>query len=504
VDFSPRDLTAFRTWLQEEYTSLEALNQSWGTSFGNWDLVTPMTTRESQDHGNFASWSDHRVFMEEAFVRTIAEAGKMAREFDPKARASFSGTQIPAPHNGANWYEIDQVVDYLQPYSGGNQDAMHYLFQPKLRLTGFTGYGLIGTDIQAQVWRRLFYGHSGASIFWHYTLLNPDLSLSLQGAALAKVFGSIQSGIGRIFMSSEVIEDGVAIHFSMPSIRGAWISDGKIVDRVVSAQRTSEAFAELMERRDQWVNELEDRGIQFRFLATQQIESGELSRYKILILPYSIALSDSEIEEIERFAAAGGLVYLDEQTGRMDERLHWRSQQPWNEKRKNFIRSGPESLELTRAVEVRGDFLTTIRRFGSARLWGLLPKKKATIRAPKSRAVQYDLLRGGRVATEVEFSPDEPLLVLERDCAVASIEILEDLSVLLKDEEGQPVDRSVVSMSVRDPDGNRVHYYSKNIDVQNGRGTFDIPFAQSDPNGNWRVIARDAVSGLETELVLKR
>jgi len=504
VDFSPDDLQAFREWLKDEYATLEELNRSWGTEFMQWELVTPMTSEEAQAHGNFASWSDHRVFMEEAFIRTIGDAGKVAREFDAEARAAFSGTQVPTPHNGANWYEIDQVADYLQPYSGGNQDSMHYLFNPKLRLTGFTGYGLIDSDIQAQVWRRLFYGHAGASIFWHYTLLNPDLTLSPQGAALSKAFGKMQSGIGRIFMNSSVIEDSVAIHFSMASIRGAWITDGKIVDRVVSAQRTSEAFAELMKRRDKWVGEFERKGVQFRFLATPQIEAGDLSQYKVLILPYSIALSDLEIDEIERFAAAGGLVYLDEQTGRMDERLHWREKQVWTEARENFKRLEPEALGLTRAIEIEGDFLTTVRRFGSDRLIGLLPKAAVKIQVPSSSGAQYDLLRGGLVAQEVVVSPEEPLLLLERERPVGAIEIRNDLTVHLVDDQGDPVGRSVVSIEVHDPVGKRVHFYSKNIDVISGQGNFEIPFASNDLTGEWRIVARDVISGKTVELRLMR
>src|ERR1035438_6911389 len=90
-----------------------------------------------------------------------------------------------------------------------DQDAMHHLFRPGLTITGFTGYGSVGSDAQHEQWQRLFYGHSGASIFWHYTLLNPDLALSEQGKALAEAFGRLQSGIGRVFMNSTVHEDGV-------------------------------------------------------------------------------------------------------------------------------------------------------------------------------------------------------------------------------------------------------------------------------------------------------
>jgi hypothetical protein len=504
VDWSPQALAGFRKWLKEEYGSLKELNLSWGTDFQEWENVVPMTTEEAQQHGNYTAWSDHRVYMEQEFVKAIATACRITKELDPGGRASFSGTQIPAPHNGCNWYEIDQIIDYLQPYSGGNQDAMHYLFNPNLLLSGFTGYGITGDAAHLQVWRRLFYGHSGASIFWHYTLLNPDLTFSPQGDALAAVFGRIQSGIGRVLMNSSVVEDGVAIHFSMASIRGSWITDGKISPKVISAQRTSENFAELMKRRDGWVAELERRGIQFRFLATPQIEAGELSAYRVLILPYSIAISDCEAEQIERFVQNGGRVYLDEQAGRMDERCSWRRSPLWPDQKPGFVIAGPGDIGIHRAIKTENNSLTTVRKFGDSRLFGVLPEKAERVTLPAATRTRYDLLDGGIAPSAIDISPSRPLLLLERKSSINSLELREDMSVLLIDDSGRPVDRSVVALQVFSPDGIRIDHYCGNIDIIEGKGQFRIPFALNDSNGSWRVKARDVISGLVTERTIQR
>jgi hypothetical protein len=504
VDWASEAITGFRTWLQKEYSSLEALNRAWNTSFARWDDVVPMTTEEAQKHGNFAPWSDHRVYMEKDFVRVLRRARDMVRELDPGALSSISGTQVPTAHNGANWYEIDQFMDYLQPYSGGNQDAMHHLFRPGILLTGFTGYGLVGTQAQYQQWQRLFYGHTGASIFWHYTLLNPDLTLSEQGKALAQAFSKLQSGIGRVFMNSRVHEDGVAIHFSMASIRGAWITDGRISPRVGNVLGTSKSYAELAARRDAWVKALERQGVQFRFLATPQIESGELAKYRVLILPYSIAISDREAAEIERFLERGGIVYADDQTGRMDERCRWRTHPLWDSARKGLIRSGPTDLGLKRPLDVDGDFLTTVRDFGSARLIGLLPREHAVVALPPTHVTRYDLLRGGTAAATVEAGPDKPVLLVERRTAIAKLEISPSLQLQLRDADGKAVDRSVARVEVFDPTGRLVRHYSRNVTVVDGTAQFDIPFALSDAKGGWRVRARDVVSGVVAERVVTR
>ncbi|HEY3457591.1 MAG TPA: hypothetical protein VGK64_23640, partial [Bryobacteraceae bacterium] len=448
-------------------------------------------------------WADHRSYMETQFVGAFGRARDLVHELDPGLRASISGTQVPTAHNGCNWYRIDQEIDYLQPYSGGCQDAMHYLFRPGLTITGFTGYGLIGDEAQHEQWRRLFYGHSGASIFWHYTLLNPDLTMSAQGRALAEAFGHLQSGVARVFMNSTVDEDGIAIHFSMSSIRGSWITDGKITAGVGGSKGQSSAnFAELGNRRKAWVQKLEATGVQFRFLATEQIESGMLDRYRVLILPYSIAVTDREAKEIERFMKRGGIVYGDDQTGRMDGRCHWRKQALWDERTKGFVRSGPRNVGVQR--DFGGSYLVTIRNFGQSKLTGVLPEKPTTIRLPDIQAVRYDLLRGGIAARELEAGPGKPVLIVERKSRISKLAIDKDLTVTMSDEHDTPVDLSVVRAEVIDPGGRLIRHYGSNLTVRDGKAAFRISFAISDVKGVWRVQARDVISGLTAATFITR
>lgn len=504
VDWAPAALAGFRQWLRKEYGTLDALNASWNTAHRHWDAVVPMTTEEAQRHGNFAPWADHRAYMEREFVDALRKARQIVRQIDPGAPASISGTQVPTAHNGANWYEIDQFMDYLQPYSGGNQDAMHHLFHPGILLTGFTGYGSLGQELHRQQWQRLFYGHTGASIFWHYTVLNPDLTLSEQGKAMERTFGRLESGIGRVFMNSAVQEDGVAIHFSPASIRGAWITDGKIRPKVGNVMGTSAAYADLVNRRDAWVKQLERQGVQFRFLASPQIENGGLDKFRVLILPYSIALSGRETAAIERFLARGGVVFGDEQTGRMDERCRWRKPALWTHAPKGFERRGPGPVPVDPAFRVPGDFLITVRAFGQARLVGLLPRQPLKVRLPAASKVLYDLLRGRPAAAEYLTTPEDPVLLVERATKIARLSLSPALHIRLEDEAGAAVDRSVVRLEVFDPSGKAVPHYAGNVTVRDGQADFEVPFAMNDASGAWRVRARDVVSGLTAERIVKR
>jgi len=499
VDWALEAIAGLREHLKQEYGTLDQLNASWSTAFTSWDAVVPMTSEEAQKHGNFAPWSDHRAYMDREFVRAFAKARDWLKQIDPGARPSISGTQVPTAHNGCDWYAIDQELEYIQPYSGGGQDAMHYLFNPKLRITGFTGYGAIGDEARYQQWQRLFYGHCGASIFWHYTMLNPDLTLSRQGLALADAFGKMQSGIARIFMNSTVIEDKVAIHFSMASIRGAWISDGVIQADMGNVYRSSKNFADLSKRRDAWVRELEKQGVQFRFLATQQIERGDLDQYKVLILPYSIALSDKEIAAINRFQQNGGRIFADEQLAKMDEHCHLRKSTPWPA----VARQTPGDIGVKPALPVDGPFLRTVRQYGASKLYGLLPREPQRVTLPSIDGVVYDLLKGAIAASTLETGPGAPALLLARPTRIAKLEVNAALQVHLTDDKGNPVDRSVVRAQLFDSRGRQALHYSTNLAIENGTAKLDIPFAEND-TGEWTLKLRDVVSGLTAERKLRR
>jgi hypothetical protein len=66
---------------------------------------------------------------------------------------------------------------------------------------------------------------------------------------------------------------------------------------------------------------VEDLGFQFSFVSYEQIERGELlsRKFKVLLLPQSVAMSARECEQIRAFVRAGGIVIADNMTATMDE-----------------------------------------------------------------------------------------------------------------------------------------------------------------------------------------
>jgi Beta-galactosidase trimerisation domain len=178
-------------------------------------------------------------------------------------------------------------------------------------------------------YRNLFKGaNGGAYVFWQYSTLDPDLTLSNSGKDIAEGFRELRGeGIGKLVASGIPENNRIAIHYSYPSIHGSWIVDGKIEDHVVN-DSPSATHRRFNANRDGWVKILRDSGLQFDFIAYSDVEKGALTAkgYRTFIMPMSLALSDKEAAAIREFATQGGTVIADALAGVMDEHCQFREE----------------------------------------------------------------------------------------------------------------------------------------------------------------------------------
>ncbi len=302
-------LRLFRAWLKKQYRTLDALNEEWGTKYKDWAKVKPITWEEAQARGNPAPWVDHRLYMNQSFANAFACATVACRKADPGALATVCGTQIPGSHNGCDWWLVDNVIDYIQPYSGGAQHEMHRCFNPNLVISGFTGYDRHGITLQHELWMRFFHGHDGAAIFWGISFVDPDLTLNSQGEFMRKNFGELRGGgIYRTIRELARDNDGIAVHYSMASGHVWWVQDGRLKygDTLEFSDESSACFKRFMDNRLRWGYALEDIGYQYDWMPYAWLEEGALKGYRALVLPGSIALSDKEVAQIVAFVTREG------------------------------------------------------------------------------------------------------------------------------------------------------------------------------------------------------
>ncbi|MEA3400061.1 MAG: beta-galactosidase trimerization domain-containing protein [Armatimonadota bacterium] len=303
-DFSPVALEHFRAWLQERYPSLAALNDQWETDFAAWDEVMPMTAEEVRERGNYAPWADHRTFMEFTMAWFLDFVDGELEAHDPGARVGMSGTQAAEAYGGYDWWRLTDALDFGQTYDHKNTGEMQRSFHDLLTAPWW-GYAATDPGLSHRLWRRLLNASDGGSFFTSTYVFWPDYTWTQSTSDALRHLDDIQGGLARLLDGCERQAD-VLVHYSHPSIHGAWITGGQAL---------------FSDNRGGWVQAIEDSGMQVRFLSYQQLEDGELTELMpaAFLLPYSVALSDGEVAEIESYVRSGGTLLADARIGLMDE-----------------------------------------------------------------------------------------------------------------------------------------------------------------------------------------
>lgn len=336
-DFHPRALEEFREWLKREYGSLDALNAEWETTFTRWEDVEPMTTYESKDREraalaaskpeNYASWADHRAFMDWSFAAALDRLRATIRTVDDVTPVGIEGTQMPSTFGGFDMWRLSRSVDWVEPYDLAGAREIWRSFVPHGMPVLSTVFGSDLPRIRQRLWWLLLNGDRG-TIVW-----DDDASRSIEktreglpvtdrGRGLAEILRELKEAAPGIFrLTPEPAR--IAIHYSQASIRAHWMFDSR-EDRDTWPRRFSSyeaVWSRLARVRDGFMRVIHDLGHDFRFVSYEQLENGELERggYRILLLPQSVAMSAEECRAVVEFVQAGGVVIADNMTATMDK-----------------------------------------------------------------------------------------------------------------------------------------------------------------------------------------
>jgi hypothetical protein len=328
-DWSQGALSAFRSWLQQQYGTLDNLNREWKSAHRSWRDVLPSTTEQAMKTHIYAPWADHRTFMEISFANAYRKVRDAVLAGDPEGNIAVSGTQVTTAYNGCDWYRLDQVIDHFLSYDGGNQWDLHRSFAKPRAMIGFwTGYGSRGIPLQNAIWTAAIHNVLHPNIFWMMAYLNPDFTYSQSARDMGETFKILRyGGIGKLLMESERLHDGIALHYSMPSVHAASIT----MNHPERGRR--ELIRDFAANRDGWVRMVKDMGLQFNFVSYDEVERGVLDkeRYRVFIMPMSMALSAREVKAVHDFAANGGIVIADAAAGVMNEHCTFQTEGLLNE-----------------------------------------------------------------------------------------------------------------------------------------------------------------------------
>ncbi|MFP4056614.1 MAG: beta-galactosidase [Candidatus Brocadiia bacterium] len=313
---SPHCLAAYRRYLEEAYGTIEALNASWGSAYESFDAVELLEpgdnqAAEARRQGNFPRWYDRQAFRSANYVQLCKAFAAAYRAMDPRALTGFEGAG-----RFARGDDIDLFVRELgfwSPYPGTADEVLRSIAPRDFPRANWMGYRKDATSLLAKYWRMVLHGCD--SVWWwrwdgigrFHGFLAPHLGPWPATRELAEDTQILRDGLGTLLLRSEMLDDGIAMVFSHPSLYAGQLegSYGGVEGNHVA-----------------WHRAVEDLGLSFRYVTDRMLRLGEFDPRgaKVLILSRCEAIGPKAAGAIRDFVLGGGYLVADVRPGIYDGR----------------------------------------------------------------------------------------------------------------------------------------------------------------------------------------
>ncbi len=318
VCFSESCVADLREWLRGEYDSIADLNASWGTNYASFEEAEPITQADAREADQPARWVDHRRHMEFVYARMMGRAREAIREADPDAEVGFDGPFDTSSFSGNDWWQLMQNFDMCTLYWRPEEWEPVRSFADDDDLLGvwYGGYFEHRNEDAERLWpwRAILNGYN--SVWWYAVYhglstcpmdaVTPSMTVYDPFRWASEEIAELQAGSANALMAAERLNDGIAVHYSQPSLHvSSWDPTWGRLDRI-------------------WVQTyrlLEDMGLQYDCYAYAQLEERGIDpeQYPVFLMPASRAVSPAEAQAIRDYVNAGGTVIADVAPGTHDQ-----------------------------------------------------------------------------------------------------------------------------------------------------------------------------------------
>ena len=334
----------YRDWLRRKYGTLEKLNETWATYYDRWSQVRPVRTGIFERAQAF--WVDWREFMLWNMAEFQGLKADAARRADPvhPVTCHMAGWGAGSVYASADEYQIGRHFDivslsffpYWIQYGHGVYDpAFGGLYLDGVRSAGDGkpmwieelqgGPSINGLayrsqfprpqDIRLWVWQSVAHGATGI-FYWNWRpettgveaggfgLVNYDGSLTDRAEAAGEVCDVLQKH-AKLLRSARPAPAEIAI-FHSPRTSIHAFGDG---DEGMYTRSLRGVYRALFKA-----------GLPVDILVAEQLMSRNLSRYRIIYLPFAYTLSAREAAQLKSYVAGGGTLYAEMWCGFKDDR----------------------------------------------------------------------------------------------------------------------------------------------------------------------------------------
>jgi len=334
--YSPHCKKFFRNFLREQYRTIAAANAEYGTDYKDFAEIEPIELPEAVKRPHLAPlWADFRMAMAASYDNFYKTITGTIQAIQPGARTGGYAecSHGFGSHEAADMWQFSRWTRLSKPYPYFTEQirAADFAAPGSLMNTGFFGLGVEWRSKEfcaMHPWRDLFQG----SNFWYDYLtglgrgLAHDLSTYPHMQARFEQYREIKSGIGKLIHEARRDPGGAALLYSYASVQHWALSEARGQVDSGSLLYGTVGSRSMYDNTCSWVHILNDVNGAFRFISYEQLASGILSKekFRLLVLPWSQALSRPEIDAIKTFVKGGGTVLADLRPGVSNEHC-----KPW-------------------------------------------------------------------------------------------------------------------------------------------------------------------------------
>ena len=318
VCFCARCQRYFHEYLKQQYGTIDAANTEYETQYGSFDEIEPVKLADVKANPKLAPlWADFRMAMDASHSGFYETLTQTMRSIQPEAK---TGEYAPIyqgfrSFDAADMWRMSRWQGVSQPYPTATEQIRVDFAPPGSLMGRGCWWGPAHSRSKEfagmHPWRDLF---EGFNFFYSYCgdtgmLLAYDLSMFDDMKHRMAQLREIKRGIGRLLHEAKRDHGGVALLYSIASIHHWVLTEGGLTTQGgIKANYSA------------WVAALADADQPFRFVSYEQLAKGEVTadKFRLLILPWSQAISPAEAARIKAFVTDGGTVLADLRPGVSD------------------------------------------------------------------------------------------------------------------------------------------------------------------------------------------
>ena len=309
----PACLNAYRDYLRQQYSTIDALNLSWASKYRTFNEVTLLDPEDNDGkvalrQKNFPRWYDRQAFKTYNYVMYCKRFAQAYRAVDPKSRTGFEGAG--RFQSGDDIDLFVRELEFWSPYPSPADEVLRSIAPRDFPRSNWMGYRKDADSLIWKYWRMVTRGCD--SVWWwrwdcigrFHGFLAPHLGPWAATRELVDETQIVRDGLGTLLINSDMLDNGIAMLYSLPSCYASRLEEGA-------------AYGSNKDCHVAWHNVIRELGLQFRYVTDRMLRLGEFdeARYKAILLSRAEAIGHQEAAALDAFVRAGGTVISDVRPG---------------------------------------------------------------------------------------------------------------------------------------------------------------------------------------------